>query len=753
MNKKITTMVIVFALLFCYFIPIKSVFANSSTSKLSVYFRGDNANYGKVQYSLDNGNSWNNITTNTENLGITVTGSNLRLKLVPNANYSVDYAGIELRLDEENITNVSTYGLESENGYAIDSNVSEVTLNNVEFRGGNQTTQQQGNKNAKVDVTVYGTDLEYERPWDNNACDFVFGINGGQMRYISKDEVNYMTSYDSIVGLYTSSDLNYSYNYNNEGSVTFNIKTQWDDVITGLYINNEYYETPQTKEELTQAFDPDFRGIRFDIANVPYAEKYIIRVEAKKATNSEKIMGNFGWTYDENTNEYSDDDKIPHGNLEFVKAEYNGVTYDTVDEVNAAGGTFEWKNANKTDDPYGEAMFPAGTELTMKLIPDAGYQLTEFNLNGMPFTPGTEAGVYTFTIDGGNWHLGANFTEVDNKVSNTSNNIKNGKIKMNFSGDDSFTNGTARLEVKDVTNLSENRIEDFTAVAEEDGYEINNYIDMSLYNVIYKGGRKNDNGSYQSWDTQVDNLENDASITLELNEDMSGKDVVLVHEKHEGNTITGYEIIDATYNADKNTITFKTNSFSNYAVASKDSSIKEYEVTDEQGNSIKFKEESGHEFHLNIIDYLSLSDDELAEAGITKEEFNEGISLIKDKTNKYGELVAFLEIRLTDENDNEIHEGPFDIKIKMTDAMKKYNAFKIIYVDSEDEFKTEEPITLTVDGNYLVGTINHLSTYAVTGTIESVPNTGDKIILYISVLGVSVISLAGLLKYRKKLKA
>lgn len=750
MKKKITTIVIVFALLFCYFLPIKSVFANSSTSKLSVSFRGDSASYGKVQYSLDNGNSWNNITTNTENLGITVTGSNLRLKLVPNANYSVDYTGIELRLDEENITNVSTYGLESVNGYAIDSNVSEVTLNNVEFRGNNQTTQQQGNKTAKVDVTISGNDLEYERPWDNNACDFVFGINGGQMRYISKDEVNYMTSYDDIVGLYTSSDLNYSYNYNNEGSVTFNIKTQWDDIITDLYINDEYYETPQTKEELTQAFDPDFRGIRFDIANVPYAEKYTIRVETRKATNSEKIMGNFGWTYDENTNEYSDDDKIPHGNLEFVKAEYNGVTYDTVDEVNAAGGTFEWKNANKTNDPYGEAMFPAGTELTMKLIPDAGYQLTEFNLNGMPFTPGTEAGVYTFTIDGGNWHLGANFTEVDNKVSNTSNNIKNGKIKMNFSGDDSFTNGTARLEVKDVTNLSENRIEDFTAAAEEDGYEINNYIDMSLYNVIYKGGRKNDNGSYQSWDTQVDNLENDASITLELNEDMTGKDVVLVHEKHNGNTITGYEIIDATYNADKNTITFKTNSFSNYAVASKESYTKEYEVKDELGNSIKFKEESGHEFHLNIIDYLSLSDDELAEAGISKEEFNEGISLIKDKTNKYGELVAFLEIRLTDENDNEIHEGPFDIKIKMTDAMKKYNAFKIIYVDPEDEFKTEEPITLTVDGDYLVGTINHLSTYAVTGTIESVPNTGDKIILYISVLGVSVIGLAGLLKYRKK---
>ena len=37
-------------------------------------------------------------------------------------------------------------------------------------------------------------------------------------------------------------------------------------------------------------------------------------------------------------------------------------------------------------------------------------------------------------------------------------------------------------------------------------------------------------------------------------------------------------------------------------------------------------------------------------------------------------LIPFIE--LFDEDHNQIHEGPFDIKIKITDEMKKYNTFK-----------------------------------------------------------------------------
>ncbi len=419
---------------------------------------------------------------------------------------------------------------------------------------------------ANVTVNISGEELEYDAPWTNDAADFVFGINGSEMRRLSKEEVNYTTEGDKIVGLATKEALGYEYNYDDSGNVTFNIKTQWDDVITSLTINGVLYDTPQTKDDLINAFDADFRGIRFDIENVPYAEEYHIVVEGRKQTQEEKIMGNFGWTYDPNSNEYSDDDKIPYGNLEFVDAKYNGVTYNSIEEVNEAGGTFQWDDGVKgTDDPTGEAMFPTGTELTLRLIPDAGYQLTSLDLNGTPFEPGEEVGLYTFTIGGGNWHLGAQFTQVGAEVQASSVNIKSGNIDIN----ENFEYGTAKLEVSDVASMDSSRMEEFENTATDEGYEIENYLDISLYNAVYKGGIKDVNGNYESWDTSVENIENKATITLELENDMSGKDLAVIHELHNGEEIIGYELINATYNEENNTITFESDSFSHYAIVSK----------------------------------------------------------------------------------------------------------------------------------------------------------------------------------------
>ena len=419
---------------------------------------------------------------------------------------------------------------------------------------------------ANVTVNISGEELEYDAPWTNDAADFVFGINGSEMRRLSKEEVNYTTEGDKIVGLATKEALGYEYNYDDSGNVTFNIKTQWDDVITSLTINGVLYDTPQTKDNLINAFDADFRGIRFDIENVPYAEEYHIVVEGRKQTQEEKIMGNFGWTYDPNSNEYSDDDKIPYGNLEFVDAKYNGVTYNSIEEVNEAGGTFQWDDGVKgTDDPTGEAMFPTGTELTLRLIPDAGYQLTSLDLNGTPFEPGEEVGLYTFTIGGGNWHLGAQFTQVGAEVQASSVNIKSGNIDIN----ENFEYGTAKLEVSDVASMDSSRMEEFENTATDEGYEIENYLDISLYNAVYKGGIKDVNGNYESWDTSVENIENKAAITLELENDMSGKDLAVIHELHNGEEIIGYELINATYNEENNTITFESDSFSHYAIVSK----------------------------------------------------------------------------------------------------------------------------------------------------------------------------------------
>ena len=562
--KKFMAFTMIFAMLFSYFAPITNVFATSSTTELSVSFRDGNEEYGKVQYSLNDGASWNDVTGNIESLNISVSGDNLRLKIVPNNNYSVDYAGIEMQQDENNIGGLSTIGLESENGYAIPSNVQSVSLNQVEFRY-EENNNNESNVSANINVHIEGEELEYNQPWSDDAADFIFGINNSPvMRRLGKNEVNYITEDEEIVGLDTKEAISYQYDYNEEGTVTFHIRTQLDDFITSLKINDISYNTPQTKEALAAAFSG--WGIAFDIENVPYSDTYNIEVVGRKQTEEEKVVGNFAWTYDENSNEYSEDDKILHGTLDFVKAVYGDNTYTTIEQINNAGELFVWDDGIRgTDNPTGEALFPVGTVLTLRLTPDAGYQLTSFDLNGFPFEPGEEVGLYTFTIGGGNWHLGAHFTEVNDEVKADSVNVTSGSIDINAG----FENGTAKLEVNDIASLSPSRVEEFENTAEEEGYDIEYYLDISLYNSIYKGGRTDASGNYESWDTSVESIDENATITLDLANDLSGKDIALIHETHNGDEITGYELMDATYNEENNTITFETDSFSNYVVVSK----------------------------------------------------------------------------------------------------------------------------------------------------------------------------------------
>ena len=109
--------------------------------------------------------------------------------------------------------------------------------------------------------------------------------------------------------------------------------------------------------------------------------------------------------------------------------------------------------------------------------------------------------------------------------------------------------------------------------------------------------------------------------------------------------------------------------------------------------------------------------------GIPQELYDSTIEGIANATKQHGTLLSFYEIQVENDDGFLIHEGPFNIKIKMTDEMKKYDIFKIIYVDTEDNFATEAPITLTRDGEYLVGTLEHLSTYALVG--DNAPGEND----------------------------
>ena len=140
-----------------------------------------------------------------------------------------------------------------------------------------------------------------------------------------------------------------------------------------------------------------------------------------------------------------------------------------------------------------------------------------------------------------------------------------------------------------------------------------------------------------------------------------------------------------------------------------------YTLTDDKGNVISLTYEKNRELSFTMIDYLAFSPKDLETMGMPQELYDSMMEGIANATKQHGTLLSFYEIQVENDDGFLIHEGPFYIKIKMTDEMKKYDIFKIVYTDTEDNFATESPITLTLEGGYLVGTLEHLSTYALVG--------------------------------------
>ena len=356
-----------------------------------------------------------------------------------------------------------------------------------------------------------------------------------------------------------------SVNYEDEGGATVDltIETLWIYVLNGLEINGRDLSDilPSTKEELARIYDGQM--LKLDIT-VDKATTYVIKTKTDIMSREQQFFGNFLWENDETDKDAEPDDIIGKGTISFVKAVYNGVTYNSVDDLNNnCGLTYcNWSDGmvapHDPDGSTGSAEFPVGTVLTIRLIPDAGYQLVSFGINGGAFEPQENIGEYTFTIRGGNAHLAADFKPVDDAVdTDAASAIEAGSIVIDG---EEFDMGTARLDVSDV-ELTDEQVSNFENAAPS-GYNVSNYIDISLFNTVYKGSADD------SWDTQVTELRKAATITLQLEDGVDGSNIVIIHEKHDGT----YEVIETTYNPVNNTITFTTDSFSNYALATKETS-------------------------------------------------------------------------------------------------------------------------------------------------------------------------------------
>ena len=198
---------------------------------------------------------------------------------------------------------------------------------------------------------------------------------------------------------------------------------------------------------------------------------------------------------------------------------------------------------------------------------------------------------------------------------------------------------------------------------------------------------------------------------------------------------------------------------------------KTYTLEDDFGNTISFVDDEGIVFAFSSTNLNLITDEELEAAGVTREQLDELIKNIQEAVKNYGTLINPYQFNLTDGN-VDIHEtqSKFKIRIKMTDEMKKYNKFYIIYVDDDNNIET--PIELTVNGDYLEGELNHLSGYALVGKVveqqeqeqnqgqdqsqeqKSTPSvnppTGDDIFKFVILFAASVIGLSLVFINKKK---
>ena len=431
-----------------------------------------------------------------------------------------------------------------------------------------------------------------------------FSINDGWFYQLSPEDAVDGTNY---------SQANYRYNDDPESdTVTLGFASLWHmRYVDSITVNNVNYNIPINYDDQV-SYLTHYGGqmVTFDI-EVPKANDNIYDIVVKIGRSEHTWIGNFLWTadpeqqyekdchwddetgadvceirYDEEGNPIPGRDYIGNSSMTLLEVSYTvgGVYYHcSAREDNAY---CEWYPVDDEENitvcnPYdddncmipflefdsgdgeyddGSLVVPAGATITMRVIPDYGYQLVNVNMADLEVSD-DGIGEFTFTVPEGAAYFVADVVEAGDFVNAETDLVTEGSIDLG-EGQTTLSHGSARLDVKDV-DLSDEDIAGFEGAAE--GYEIKNFLDISLFNVTCKGTEVCVGSDEDSWTEQVQDLNEPATITLQLEDGVDGNEIVIVHQKHDGT----YEVIPTVYDPETNTLTFTTSSFSNYAIASR----------------------------------------------------------------------------------------------------------------------------------------------------------------------------------------
>ena len=447
--------------------------------------------YGTIQYSTnyrDNSTSaeWKEISelTASDNQGkskYTIQGENVYIKIT--------YA------------QGSTYKAAIPNGVEVKDGVPiEITGGHIEFTD----TSAGGGSQGGNPPQPTGVSLQFEgNAWSSYQN---MKLYAGLELYVNPDNTGFVTLTDLL-------------NQNKAAFDESGMVCLLDESVTSVSI----YAQLEKKDEYE---------IQFDKAqNAGTSEDTAITVNGTQHIQIDRKCLTVTWAYDDT---YGEDGRIEHGTAEIIKINGQDVSQMTFSNfANNSGDKSGGHLAVKRDDV-----------VTIKLIPDYGYQLSGASINGVTLAPQTEVSTFTFKMPDTNVHFKGIFTQTQDEINTSGTKVSSATVE---NGANAAPSGNLRLTVEDSDANTTN------ALAQVENAVSAEAVNLTLDQIVSKGNGTN-------WETPVTQFGQPVKMNLKVADYDTAAGYAVVRE-HDG-----YLTKLPTSVSEDGTLTFETNQFSTYFI-------------------------------------------------------------------------------------------------------------------------------------------------------------------------------------------
>lgn len=449
--------------------------------------------YGTIQYSTnyrDNSTSaeWKEISElkASDNQGkskYTIQGENVYIKIT--------YA------------QGSTYKAAIPNGVEVKDGVPiEITGGHIEFTD----TSAGGGSQGGNPPQPTGVSLQFEgNAWSSYQN---MKLYAGLELYVNPDNTGFVTLTDLL-------------NQNKAAFDESGMVCLLDESVTSVSI----YAQLEKKDE----YEIQFHGATQAVGT---SEDTAITVNGTQHIQIDRKCLTVTWAYDDT---YGEDGRIEHGTAEIIKI--NGQDVSQMTFSNFAN--------NPGDKSGGHLAVKRDDVVTIKLIPDYGYQLKGVSLNGgVTLAPQTEVSTFTFKMPDTNVHFKGIFTQTQDEINTTGTKVSSASVE---NGANAAPSGNLRLTVEDSDANTTN------ALAQVENAVSAEAVNLTLDQIVSKGDGTN-------WENPVTQFDQPVKMKLQVADydTAAGYEVV---RGHNGN------LTKLTTSVSENgTLTFETNQFSTYFI-------------------------------------------------------------------------------------------------------------------------------------------------------------------------------------------